>query len=271
MKNLKVSYLALVCLASVSIGCTSSDTVVAETVYANEYITNQSEDNSNISISEYVKTLYQTTQYPELDAAVCNAFKTYEDNKNSPDIVFVYSGTKSDCTRFRDYLNYNYGYTIKMRVELMQVGSEYKVGFMDTLNADEAIAEYKNEAEKAKSIAASLKGNTQDETINNIINWVKTNAKYAYNVSDEEAFSYDYGIYSGKEVLCQGYADAVYQLCAMNGIKAEILNAIHTNNVVHAINRVYFSDIPRYVDTTLINSVSNILWSDTQLIDRYLS
>ena len=72
-------------------------------------------------------------------------------------------------------------------------------------------------------------------------------------------------------MLCQGYADAVYQLCAMNGIKAEILNAIHTNNVVHAINRVYFSDIPRYVDTTLINSVSDILWSDTQLIDRYSS
>ena len=270
MKNLKrkINCLALICAVSVSIGCTGTDTVIASD-NGPGYVSQTIIQEESIPMNEYVRTLYTQTQYQEFDNAVSNAFKIYEENKNSNDIVIVYSGNKSDCTRFRDYMNYNYGYTIKMRVELLQSGDTYMVGFLNTLNADEAINEYKKEAENAKAIAASLKGTTQDETINNIINWVKTNAKYAYNISDEDAFSYDYGIYSGKEILCQGYADAVYQLCAMNGIKADILNAVHSNGVNHAINRVYYSDIARYVDTTKINSVSDVLWDDTQLVNRY--
>ena len=143
----------------------------------------------------------------------------------------------------------------------MSVGS-YMVAFANTLNADAKISAYVTEVMKAQNIASTLKGQTHDATINNIITWVKSNAKYYYNNGQnyEDDIAHYYGIYSGSEVLCQGYAMAIYQLCAMNGISANIVEVLSPRNVNHTINQITYSDAIRWVDTTKMDSVSDILW-----------
>lgn len=219
--------------------------------------------NQAVSLSDYMRTVYGVTQYPELDEAVYNAFRKFETNKNSSSMVTVYTGSQSDCKKFRDYFNLNYGYTNNLRVTLAKSGDSYSVVFINTLNADAKINEYLTEVKKAQEIAKALNGGSTDATIKNVIAWVQANAKYYYgkNQTNDVYISHYYGIYSQNEIVCEGYAMAVYQLCAMNGVKASLVDLISPNNIPHAVNQVTYSDRVRWVDTTRINPVSDELWS----------
>ena len=211
-------------------------------------------------LSECVRTMYTATQRPELDEAVYKAFEAYETHKDSDSMLIVYRGTYEECIIFRDYFNANYGYTYDIRTKAGKTSAGYCVFFPNTLNADAKISAYIAEVQKAKAIAASLNAGSTDGTIQNIINWVKANVKYYYNEDTDEGYlQHYYGAYSGKEVLCEGYAISVYQLCAMNGIKASIEEVISGRGVNHAMNTVTYSNGVKFVDTTRINSVTNQL------------
>ena len=215
---------------------------------------------SNSSLSECVRTMYTATQRPDLDEAVYKAFEAYETNKDRDSSLVVYKGSYEECIIFRDYFNANYGYTYDIRTKAGKTSSGYCVFFPNTLNADAKISAYIAEVQKAKAIAASLNVGSADATIQNIINWVKTNVKYYYNEDTDEGYiQHYYGAYSGNEVLCEGYAIAVYQLCAMNGINASIEEVISNRGVNHAMNTVTFSSGIKFVDTTRINSVTDQL------------
>lgn len=228
------------------------------------YVETVSEPTQMLSLSEYMKNVYTVTQFPELDEAVFQAFATFESHKESNSYVSIYKGNYEACLKFFNYFTSHYGYTKDMRPMLYKMSDgSYMVAFSNTLNADAKISAYITEVMKAQNIAATLKGETNDITANNIIAWVKSNAKYYYNngQSYEDDIAHYYGIYSGSEVLCQGYAMAVYQLCAMNGISASIVEALSPRNINHAINQVTYSDTTRWVDTTKIDSVSDTLWN----------
>lgn len=222
------------------------------------------------SLSTYMGTIYSVTQHPELDNAVLNAFKLYETNQGMTSMLYVYSGTRDECAKFRDYFNLNYGFTNDIRLTLVK-SDTYHVVFENTVNADTKIHAFITEVKKAQEIARSLNAGSTDATINNIISWVKTNAKYYYgneNDTTESYISHYYGIYSNNEVLCEGYAMAVYQLCAMNGIKASLVDLVSPNNVPHAVNQVTYSDSVRWVDTTKINPISDELWAGYTYLDQ---
>lgn len=213
------------------------------------------------SLSSYMRGVYKVTKYPDLDEAVYQAFDTFQRNAGNPSYVTVYRGSYDDCVRFRDYFNLYYGYTYDVRTVMIK-DQGYAVAFRNTLDADAKAEAYIAEAQKAQAVASSLNTGTQDDTLNNIINWVKANAKYYYSEDTMEGYiSHYYGIYSNKEILCEGYAMAVYQLCAMNGIPASIDNLVDPNGVNHAANTVTVSGKTIHVDTTQINSVSDTLWS----------
>lgn len=225
--------------------------------YGPGYVNTQTQDGS---LSDYMRGVY-TTEHSALDEAVFNAFKAFEDHKNSPSIVSVYSGTRDECIKFRDYFNLNYGYTNDMRLVITKTTPVQAV-FVNTLNADARIDAYLAEVKKAQEIAKSLNAGSNDATIANVISWVKTNAKYYYDRGqDTDTYiAHYYGIYSGQEVLCEGYAMAVYQLCAMNGVNASLVDIVSANGIAHAVNQVQYSDRLRWVDTTKLNPVSNEMW-----------
>lgn len=251
-------------LAIMNVASSNTCTALADMDSNSSTITYVTESNNeNVSISEYMKNVYTVTQCPELDETVYNIFKTYENNKNSSSPVYVYSGTYENCVKLMNYFNINYGYTYDIHLTLIKQSNSYGLCFENTLNADVNINNYLNEVNKAQAIATSLKGTSQDETIANIINWVKVNAKYFYtdyNVDEQTGVSHYYGIYSGNEVLCKGYAMAVYQLCAMNGIKASVIDIVSNKGLNHTANTVVYSDKERFVDTMRKDSVSDTLW-----------
>ena len=53
---------------------------------------------------------------------------------------------------------------------------------------------------------------------------------------------------------------AVYQLCAMNGIKASVIDIVSNKGLNHTANTVVYSDKERFVDTMRKDSVSDTLW-----------
>lgn len=258
------SLIAAMLLITMSLEGPSPYTVYAGQTNEPGYVETVSEPNQAFPLSGYMRNVYTVTQYPELDEAVFQAFAIFEANKESSSYVSVYKGTYEACYKFYNYFTSHYGYTKDMRPTLYKMSDgTYMVAFTNTLNADTKISAYIAEVMKAQTIAASLKAETNDATANNIINWVKANAKYYYSNGQnyEDDISHYYGIYSGSEVLCQGYAMAVYQLCAMNGIASTITEVVSPRNVNHAVNQVTYSDLVRWVDTTKIDSVSDSFWS----------
>lgn len=219
---------------------------------------------SGVTLAEYVKGLYTANGNPEYDEMVYEAFREYEANAGQDKSIVIWRGDSYEEAYQRQmYINRRYGYTDKIHVKMGTVNDgRYCVYFPDTLNAEEAIQEYIAEVEKAKAAAETVKGSTPDETACNIIDWVKGNNEfyYGYDINDTVAcISHYYGAYSGNLLLCNGYAIAIYQLCSMDGIKAEILDELSPEGINHAANTIEFSDGVKYVDATLTDPISDEL------------
>lgn len=214
------------------------------------------------SLAEFARGLFTTTERPDLDEAVYHAFEIFEQNKDKSHTVYVYTGTEEQCIEFYEYFNNNYGFTEKLIVDPYVKNGEECVAFSNTLNADESIAKYKEEALKAKSIAAAVKGDTTDQTIGNILSWIDHNLSYDYNKIDRTLSSF--GAYNGKPVVCTGYAKTCYQLCAMNGIPASIEYLRSVEGTNHAANRVTFGDgITYWIDPQIPS------YKSTEIFPRY--
>lgn len=213
-------------------------------------------------LSNYARNLFKITARPDLDEKVFSAMDTFENNKNQNSIVKVYSGGKEDTTIFANYFNMNYGFIYDIRLSVFRSNEKYFAGFKNTMDADRKIDNYINEAEKAKTLAQSLIKNNKDETILNIINYVHSNGKYYYSddKSTENMYQHYYGFYSGKEILCVGFANVVCQLCNINGINAKTIGVITNTGLLHQINQVEFSTGWKWVDSELKNSVKDTIW-----------
>lgn len=211
-------------------------------------------------ISSYLQSVYKTTSRPEYDSYVLDGFRKMKNNKNSSAPIEIFSGTFEECVSFRDYFNYEYGYISDIHVMAYRTSAseQYKVGIYDTTNLDKKLKEYFAEVKKAKAIADSLKGNTNDETIINIINWVQNNVSYDHslhgNATNEDLINSYYGAYSGKKVICTGFAMVVHQLCSMNEIKSRIELGTYDGGM-HAWNSIQFDSGFKHVDVLNPNVV----------------
>lgn len=214
------------------------------------------------SFASVIDNLYLTTEHPEFDEIIKTGFKEFEKNKEKSSPVYFYRGSMEECADISNYFNYQYGYTKDFRTKLYQYQhgnfSEYRVGFPDTLNADQRMNDYKEEVARAVAIAATLKADDRDQTIKNIRNWIHNNVHYYYGTEHIHP-DHDFGQYHGNEVVCTGFAKALYQLCSINGIPATI-RYLNPGNL-HAVNTVTYSDgIEYWVDAQSLSSKSLNLW-----------
>lgn len=224
-------------------------------------------DSMENSLANYMTGYFQVTSRPDLDAKMLDFIHTFEQNKNSSTSVIVANGTLSECEQLRDYFNYNFCFTSGFRVECQKssVGS-YFVAFPNTLNADQKIADYKQQAEKQKEIAAALRGASNDETIVNIQRWLNENLNYDYDSLFSQAQTPYESYYVNymdltKPVLCKGYSSAFYYMCSINGIWSDTVTGIY-NGTNHTWNRVSRSDGVVYADSLRkTDAFSPTLWS----------
>ena len=210
---------------------------------------------STTPVSDYMKTVYKASDNDKYDELSINALKLYEENKNSDQKLTVFTGTKEECNNFLQYFNYCFSYTKEIRLSLFRVVNtdKYFCAFEETANSNDNLIAYLAEVKKAQALAVSLAGANQDETINNIRQWMKTNISYNHDVKNADVdtvISAYYGIYDKKPVICAGYAMGTYQLCRMNGITSSIVLSINTkNNVGHAATNVTINGHTKYLDT----------------------
>ena len=223
---------------------------VAETVSVME-----DAEAENLSLSDYMKTVYKAADNEYYDELCYKALDMYEKNDGKKKYIYVCSGdTKEDCNYFTYYFNMCFGYTNDIRLTTMKLDNKWYSGFYDVKNEKENIKEYLRIAKKAQDLSKTLVGASTDETINNTIAWIENNATYNYDVDEtkdvSEVISAYYGIYEKKPVICGGYSIGLYQLCRMNGIKATVLMMKNNEtNTGHGANYVTFSTGKKYVDS----------------------
>lgn len=216
----------------------------------------------NQKLSKYMRTVYKTTEHPELDEYVFKAFQTIEDNKYSKYPIIVYTGDYESCRVFREYFNYSYGFTYDFRLQAYRTdkSADFVVALNDTSNLDVKISNYLAEVEKAKSIAQGLNADDTNTTAYNIFHWVRANLRYDYslhgNATENEMLNSYYGFYNGTPTICKGFSMAVYQLCSMNGIPATMETGMFFGTG-HAWNTVLVNGNLKYVDVLNEQSMVN--------------
>ena len=72
-------------------------------------------------------------------------------------------------------------------------------------------------------IAASLKGETDFETLKNILDYVSLNVDYEYDETVKERYNMSYALEHGMAV-CSGYAKFFHFLCITNGINSRLIH-----------------------------------------------
>lgn len=182
-----------------------------------------------------------------------------------------YSGTEEDCVQLFNYLDYQYGFTYEMSFAISPMLDRVVLADSD-VNIEERLRENYEEAKKAEAVAVSLKADTDEKTINNIINWVLENVEYDHEAAnsndcerhDKAAFD----VFTNKKAICAGFAKTVLQLCSIDGIEAYYVQG-KLNGEGHAWNKIVFPDGERWVDTTRKiweNAVSDTLWDGYRMV-----
>ena len=222
---------------------------VAETVSVME-----DAEAENLSLSDYMRTVYKTADNEYYDELCYKALAMYEKNDGKKQVK-VYESTKDDCTFLREYFNNCFGYTKNIRMTVWKTKSSetYYCGFLEITNGKENVDEYLSVVKKAQEISKTLIADTNDKTIDNTLNWIRKNAVVNtdtnYDQNSDYSINFYYGVYENKPIECVGYALGVYQLCRMNGVSASVLNMIDTtDNLGHAADLVTYSDGKKYVD-----------------------
>lgn len=226
-------------------------------------------------ITTYLKDVYKKTTNPVYDEIVYKAFDKFESNKESANPIVIYKGTDEECSALELYITENYGYTTDMLVYRYQVydrGQNYsQLEFTNSLNADQKINDYLNEVKNAKTLADSLKKDSDEETFKNIVSWVHNNFEYnheATTLPPELELNAYYGGYSGKKVICAGYAMAVYQLCAMNGIEGYLYSG-YVPGGVHKICSAVINGNEIFADPTNTSVLYNAMPEDFTAICKH--
>lgn len=222
---------------------------------ASTIVPSKADTNVQKTLGDFARDFYPNIEGTDLNEKAITALNVFESRKNQK-YVKVFSGSQTDCENFATFFNTHYAFSVETMVTLgVYPDGTYGVYFNDTNNADETIQKYKAIVAKAKNLASSLKGNTQTETVNNIINYIQTNAVFDVdNYLNEDPNVHNktyYGFYDGNKIVCRGYAITFCQLCRFNGIRCEVLSVENTKtHTRHAINKVYFDGQELFVDTT---------------------
>lgn len=207
-----------------------------------------SENVNNSSFRNYVDELFKYKDKPEFDTIVLDAFEKLETMHGANVQFLIYEGDEYTAIRLTNYLKFGYGMTTSIRPKRVLVkvngdSSKQRVYLTTTTSSvEEAISDYKVEAEKARVFALALKRASNDETISNILNWVSSTVIYDYSDKVNDG-SLIYGAYNGIPVRCEGFATTTYQLCAINGIPCSVITMIGNNGYEnHAANQIQYSD-----------------------------
>lgn len=86
---------------------------------------------------------------------------------------------------------------------------------------------------EVETILTKAKATTETQKLNAIYNWVRTNIKYSYDVTQHSA----YYTYTGKKGICQGYSNLLNVMCHIAGISCFNGNGYATSSWLgHAWN-----------------------------------
>lgn len=185
------------------------------------------------TLGEYMKSVYTYSVSPEFDQAVFYALDLIDQNQNSNQPITVYtSSNKEDVLKFRENFNGNFGYTPDFRVKAYQKqNGEFCAIFDGHGMTSQLINEYFQKVARVKAIADSLKGNTDDETVENICRYITTNIQYDYdmvNYADQDKIRGYYSIFDDtNKTICYGFAMAAHHLATMDGIPVTIERGVY--------------------------------------------
>lgn len=238
---------------------------------ASTIVPSKADTNVQKTLGDFARDFYPNIEGTNWNEKAITALNVFESRKNQK-YVKVFSGSQTDCENFATFFNTHYAFSVETMVTLgVYSDGSYGVYFENTNNADAKIQKYKEITTKAKNLANSLKGNTQTETVNNIINYIQTNAVFdVQNYMNPDTNVHNkiyYGFYDGNKIVCRGYAITFCQLCRFNGIRCEVLSVVNKKtNTRHAINKVYFDGQELFVDTTW-QRTSKTLFDDFVIVN----
>ena len=112
---------------------------------------------------------------------------------------------------------------------------------------------------EVETILTKAKATTETQKLNAIYNWVRTNIKYSYDVTQHSA----YYTYTGKKAICQGYSNLLNVMCHIAGLSCFNGNGLATSSRLgHAWNYAKADGKWYVVDAThsrkhLLNSLSS--------------
>ena len=222
---------------------------------------------------EFLKSLYNVPGHPEWNDIIYTVFEKYRSQEGILGVFVDGLGYNESDHAKMNTLGILCSYTYDVGPSWWWAEDEDKYFFILTADWDSQavieknIKQFLEEAAKAKAVAVSLKADTDEETITNIINWVLENVEYdydAYNSNDYEIINRAAcDVFSKRKAVCEGYAKAVVQLCAMDGIEAYCVYGKGDGGESHSWNKIIFPDGERWVDTTRHTwerAVSDTLW-----------
>lgn len=168
-----------------------------------------------------------------------------------------YTGTQDDVTNIL-YL-YNKFYVHSEYLHFQFHGYVNPDGSFDVIDIrvneptdviKKSIDETKYVDARINEILPKLKGNNEEETLNNIVNYVTDLVDY-----DESLQSYSlYDMFTKKKTVCDGYMKLFYILCTKSGLPAECIESDFNGDVLHGYNSVIINGQKRYVDLTFYDA-----------------
>ena len=210
-------------------------------------------------LSNYMKTVYKTSLYPELDPYIYRAFDLIEQNQTLNDPIVVYTAaSKDELLKFRNYFNGYYGFTHEFRVTgYMKNNNTYLAVFNGNGQTPQLINEYYQKVNRVQTIANALKGNSDDNTVENIMQYIHNNIQYDLSIPEkdkEEKIKSYYAIFDTNKTICYGFSLAVHHLAAMNGIPSTLEKGYYTKPdgamAPHAWNTIFYHGSMKFCDTT---------------------
>lgn len=169
----------------------------------------------------------------------------------------VYTGTQDDVTNIL-YL-YNKFYVHSEYLHFQFQGYVNPDGSFDVLNIKvneptdvikKSIDETRYVDNKINEILPKLKGNNEEETLNNIVNYITDLVDY-----DESLQCYSvYDMFAKRKTVCDGYMKLFYILCEKSGLQAECIESDFNEDALHGYNSVIINGQKRYVDLTFYDA-----------------
>ena len=194
------------------------------------------------NIADYALSLCALTPHPEWDSWVRLCYEAYERAPDTRMTLYI-RGTErnraEELINISHYINNEFGYARGIYVNVYRLeNGRFAMGFDSTAHQTKTRQDFYYEAETMKSVAASLKGGTETETLQNIFRYVKENYPRADYQDEEDPRNYYYGWFTGHPLICNGRAKMVSMLARHNGLRGQVVFGF-LNGGPHAWAEVY--------------------------------